>query len=316
MRADRLVALLLLLQRRDLVTAAEVAVELEVSERTARRDLEALGTAGLPVYATAGRGGGWRLLGGGRTDLSGLSRDEIRALFLGAGPQDASPQVRAALRKLVRALPEAMRDDAESAQRALVIDPVAWGGRSAAFPKAPPCLADIQTAVVTARQVELHYVDRVGADTTRTVAPLGLAAKGARWYLVADTDAGRRTFRVDRVRAVRLLDEPVVRPDDFDLTTAWSEVADRIETLRHPVTARAHLRHDLIALASWLFGTRFVLGGPVDDIWVEVEIRGPGVLGLAGELAGFGGGLVVQEPLELRERLGEIGHELARTYAS
>src|SRR6476469_10220194 len=102
MRADRLVAILLMLQTRDQVTAAEVANELEVSERTARRDLEALGMAGVPVYARPGRNGGWQLAGGGRTDLSGLNAAEARALFLVAGPASATPQVKAALRKLVR----------------------------------------------------------------------------------------------------------------------------------------------------------------------------------------------------------------------
>ena len=86
MRADRLVAILLLLQQREQVTASEVAMELEVSERTARRDLEALATAGVPVYSIQGRGGGWRLVGGARTDLSGLTASEARALFLVAGP--------------------------------------------------------------------------------------------------------------------------------------------------------------------------------------------------------------------------------------
>src|SRR5947207_1806983 len=116
MRADRLVAILLLLQTRGQVTAAEVALELEVSERTARRDLDALGTAGLPIYSTQGRNGGWRLAGGGRTDLSGLTASEAQALFLVAGPASAAtPQVKAALRKLVRALPEPMRPAAEAA---------------------------------------------------------------------------------------------------------------------------------------------------------------------------------------------------------
>jgi predicted DNA-binding transcriptional regulator YafY len=106
MRADRLVAILLLLQTKGHVTAAEVAAELEVSERTARRDLEALGMAGLPVYSQQGRNGGWQLAGGGRTDLTGLTAAEARALFLVAGPSSsATPQVKAALRKLVRALP-------------------------------------------------------------------------------------------------------------------------------------------------------------------------------------------------------------------
>src|SRR5436305_9403145 len=136
-RADRLVAILMLLQTRGQVTAAEVADELEVSERTARRDLDALGMAGLPIYSVQGRNGGWRLAGGGRTDLSGLTAAEARALFLVAGPSSsATPQVKAALRKLVRALPESMRTSAEAASTAVVVDPTGWDGMSR--PRPPP----------------------------------------------------------------------------------------------------------------------------------------------------------------------------------
>src|SRR5438093_12320196 len=136
MRADRLVAILLMLQSRGQVTAAEVAVELEVSERTARRDLEALGVAGLPIYSQQGRNGGWRLAGGGRTDLSGLTAGEARALFLvaGSGSVSATPQVKAALRKLVRALPEPLRASAEAASGAVVFDPHEWDGRARSRP--------------------------------------------------------------------------------------------------------------------------------------------------------------------------------------
>src|SRR5580692_4792382 len=119
MRADRLVAILLLLQARGQVTAADVAAELEVSERTARRDLDALGAAGLPIYSLQGRNGGWELIGGARTDLSGLTADEARALFLVAGPSSATPDVRAALRKLVQALPATFREHAEAAAAAI-----------------------------------------------------------------------------------------------------------------------------------------------------------------------------------------------------
>ena len=142
MRADRLVALLLILQRKGHVTAAEVAAELEISERTARRDLEALGTAGLPIYSTQGRNGGWQLLGGARTDLSGLNAAEARALFLVAGPASAAtPAVKAGLRKLLRALPETMRDEAETAAKSIVVDTTRWGQRHEERP-APP-VADV-----------------------------------------------------------------------------------------------------------------------------------------------------------------------------
>src|SRR5688500_20051983 len=127
MRADRLVSSVLLMQSRGRVTAAELAAELEISVATARRDLEALSAAGIPVYPQAGRGGGWQLLGGARTDLSGLSAGEARALFLLVGPAaSVDPEAKAALRKLVRALPETFRTDAQAAAEAIVIEAGEW----------------------------------------------------------------------------------------------------------------------------------------------------------------------------------------------
>jgi predicted DNA-binding transcriptional regulator YafY len=130
MRADRLVATLLLMQTRGRVTAAELAAELEISVATARRDLEALSTAGVPVYPQPGRGGGWRLVGGARTDLSGLSSREAQALFLLAGPAAAAaPEVKSALRKLMGALPGTFRADASAAADAVLVDQTGWGER-------------------------------------------------------------------------------------------------------------------------------------------------------------------------------------------
>jgi predicted DNA-binding transcriptional regulator YafY len=169
-RTDRLVAILLLLQRREQVTAAEVARELEVSERTARRDLDALAMAGVPVYSMQGRGGGWRLVGGARTDLSGLTASEARALFLVAGPASAAtPAVKAALRKLVRALPEPFRVQAEEAASSLVMDPQRWGS-SRVEHRPPRFLDELQDAVIRGVQVRLGYVDRKGADAAKCTA--------------------------------------------------------------------------------------------------------------------------------------------------
>src|SRR4051794_15104516 len=183
MRADRLVATLLLLQTRRRVTAADVAAELEISERTARRDLEALSAAGIPVYAQPGRGGGWELVGGARTDLSGLTADEARALFQVAGPAAAAtPELKAALRKLVRALPEPFRATAQAAASSVVIDAAGWGQVRRVRP--PPHLDALQAAVAGGEQVRLGYADREGNSTVRVVHPLGLALKGTVWYLV------------------------------------------------------------------------------------------------------------------------------------
>jgi predicted DNA-binding transcriptional regulator YafY len=226
-RADRLVAELLIMQSRGRVTAAELAEELEISERTARRDLEALAMAGIPVYSQAGRGGGWSLVGGARTDLSGLTAAEARTLFLVAGPSAAAtPQVKAALRKLVRALPEPFRAEAEAAASAIVLDPSSWDRTDA---PTPVFLDDLQRAVVEGVQVRLSYVDRERRETERVVHPLGLVAKASVWYLVAGTEAGQRTFRVSRVRGVTPTGEPVERPDGFDLAATWEEIKESLE---------------------------------------------------------------------------------------
>jgi len=206
MRADRLVAALLVLQARGRITAHALAEELEVSERTARRDLEGLALAGIPVYSQPGRGGGWTLIGGAKTDLSGLTAAEARTLFLVAGPSAATPEVKAALRKLVQALPATFRPGAEAAAGAVVLDPTGWDHRQL---PAPDALEDLQMAVVDGVQVRLDYTRRDGAASQRVVHPLGLVVKNQVWYLIAHTDAGQRTFRVSRVRSVARTDDPV-----------------------------------------------------------------------------------------------------------
>lgn len=316
MRADRLVALLLILQRRGRVTAAEVADELEVSERTARRDLEALGMAGLPIYSQQGRGGGWRLAGDGKTDLSGLNAAEARALFLVAGPaSSATPQVKAAVRKLIRALPEPMWVGAEAAATAIVVDHTGWGQR--VDRQAPPAHLDaVQQAVVESREVRLGYTAGDGTASDRVVQPLGLAAKGRIWYLVADTEAGQRTFRVDRITAVEPTGRPATRPEGFDLGAAWQGVTDEVERKYHPMTVEGDADPDVVWLLRSMFHDRVRIGAPGADGRIPFELRGAHEHALAGELAGLGARVAVARPPEVRARLAQLAAELAGLYGS
>jgi len=314
-RADRLVAVLLLLQSRGRVTAAEVAAELEVSERTARRDLDALGMAGLPVYSSQGRNGGWQLLGGGRTDLTGLTAAEARALFLVAGPSAASPELKAALRKLVRALPESFRAQAEAAATSILIDPAGWqDGRPAR--RDPDQLDAVQRAVVEGEQIEVAYVAADRSESTRVVHPLGLAAKGTSWYLVADTAKGMRTFRVDRMASVVPTGEPAVKPEDFDLAAAWERVTAEVDRRRAPLVARVLAQPWVIAWIRTTFGTRCSIGPAEDDGRIALEIRGRDARTLAAELCGFGDHVEAVEPLEVRQQLAAIGAELITRYTA
>jgi predicted DNA-binding transcriptional regulator YafY len=307
-------AILLLLQQREQVTAPEVARELEISERTARRDLDALAMAGVPVYSVQGRGGGWRLLGGARTDLSGLTAGEARALFLAASPASAAPPaVKAALRKLVQALPEPFRVQAEAAASALVVDPQRWGA-SRVERRAPRLLDELQDAVIRGVQVRLGYVDRDGAETVRTVHPLGIVAKGPSWYLVAGTEAGRRTFRIDRVSSADPTGDPVHRPGDFDLAASWREIADEVDRRRTPLEIQAVCASHGLARLRMVLGDRLEVGGATTDGRIEVVIRGYNEYALAGELAGLIEWLEVTGPAGVRDHLVSIGRALVERY--
>lgn len=318
MRADRLVAILNLLQVRGQVTAVEVSEELEVSERTARRDLEALGQAGVPIYSVQGRNGGWRLAGGGKTDLSGLTAEETRALFLVAGPStDASPAVRAAIRKLVRALPEPFRESADVTGERVLFDS-GWDGNprgNATSTRTPPLLDAAQRCVVEGRQVSLDYVARDRTATTRVIDPLGLASKGAHWYLVASTANGLRTFRVDRIESMSDTGERVVRPAGFDLADAWQLITDSVEEQRTPVAVVATIDPSQLHIARWIFGGRLRIGPPTTDGRISIEIRGHHVPAVAGEIAGLGAAINVTSPPEVRDALAEIGRDLVNLYS-
>jgi predicted DNA-binding transcriptional regulator YafY len=312
MRADRLVAVLLLLQARGRVTAVELAKELEVSVKTARRDLESLSTAGVPVYARAGRGGGWQLLGGGRTDLSGLNAAETRTLFLIAGPHTRlAPEAKSALRKLVRALPEPFREHASAAADAVVLDAAGWG---AASPPVSPHLDVLQRSIIERVQIRLQYAGSSGAVTARTVHPLGVAAKGGAWYLLADTASGRRTFSVDRIRSVTLTDQAAIRPPDFDLAEAWRKAVADVDVRRTQAVVLASPEAAEGLLVQ--FGSDAQVGDRRSGSQLEVHIGAASTPQLAERLAGWGNGIEVVRPLELRRQLAEIGAQLVEAYAA
>ena len=313
MRADRLVATLLVLQARGRITAAELADELEVSVKTARRDLEALAIAGIPVYSQPGKGGGWTLLGGSRTDLSGLTAAEARTLFMIAGPSStATPDAKAALRKLVQALPETFRADAEAAASAIVLDPAGWG---ASTTPRPAHLDVLQRAVIDGVQVRLAYADRTRAESERTVHPLGLVEKRSVWYLIANTDNGMRTFRVGRVKGVTVTDDPVVRPEGFDLADTWQTVVDTIESRRTSTKAVVNAPAYVVGGLRAQFGPTARVLDELDDGRVAVEVGRPSAQMLAEQLAGWGDLLEVVEPPEVRELLHQIGQQLVARYA-
>src|SRR6478736_5539816 len=232
MRASRLVSMLLMLQTRGRVTAAELAETLEVSVRTIYRDLEALSAAGVPVYAESGHNGGIQLIDGYRTRLTGLTSKEAEALFAAGVPGPVGDLglgtvLGAARLKVLAALPADLAERAALAQQRFHIDAPGWfrSGRN------EPHLTDIATAVWEDRRVAIAYRHPGERDAApRTLDPLGLVCKAGTWYLVARRDGELRTYRVSRVQELVVLDEQFDRPEGFELARFWNESVAEYES--------------------------------------------------------------------------------------
>ncbi|MGW1739000.1 helix-turn-helix transcriptional regulator [Nocardia sp. NPDC001965] len=234
MRADRLVALVLLLRQRGRLTAAELADELEVSTRTVLRDIEALSAAGIPVFTERGRHGGFALLPGFRTELTGLNHDEALALLVAGSRRGAQAfglgsALASAMLKVVDALPASYRDTAAEVAERLLIEPATdlLSRRSAVEEVPAPVLAEIRRAVLAGHKLRIHYAAVDQAPKWRTVDPIGVVVVRDLGYLLATRSGADRTYRLSRVSAAQELPEPAQRPDRVDLDLAWRERSTR-----------------------------------------------------------------------------------------
>jgi predicted DNA-binding transcriptional regulator YafY len=306
MRATRLVSLLLLLQTRGQLTAADIAEKLEVSVRTVHRDVESLAAAGVPVEAVRGPAGGYRLAGGYRTRLTGLTGDEAEALFAAgiSGPAaelGLGGELAAARLKLLAALPHELQERASRASLLFHLDTRGWFRAEDTVPHLP----DLSAAVWRGCRVRLRYREG-GRLVQRTVDPLGLVLKGGAWYLVARRSAGMRVYRVSRVASVRPLEETFERPADFELRSFWGRWSRDFEQGRARVEVLVRVDEDV---------KRWLPGEP------RVDEEGRAVLAFAHlgdayrELLRFGPQVEVLEPLALRERIAATGREVAALYS-
>jgi len=303
MRATRLVSLLLLLQMRGQLTAHELADHFEVSVRTIHRDVESLGAAGVPVEAVRGPAGGYRLAGGYRTKLTGLTTAEAEALFVAPAPAaelGLGGVLANARLKVLAALPAELQERASRAERYFHLDTRGWFRGEDTVPHLPT----IAAATWRERRLSARY--REGARVVRrTLDPLGLVLKGGAWYLVAHRSAGMRVYRVSRFVSVRVRDEPFERPDDFDLHAYWEKWSRTFEASRPRVEVK--LRASALAIRHL---PRDLQGG--DGVFtvgfenLEEAFR---------ELLKFGPDAEVLEPPELRTRIAETAGEVAQMYA-
>ncbi|WP_086562707.1 helix-turn-helix transcriptional regulator [Streptomyces africanus] len=317
MKSDRLLSILLLLQTRGRVPARELAARLEVSVRTVYRDVESLSAAGVPVYAERGRHGGIELLAGFRTDVTGLTTDESRALFvLAAQGAHAALGLDAAfgsaLRKVMAALPAPHRPAAETASRRILVDATRWRGG----PRPAVDLEVLRDAVFADRRLRLRYRHSGERQArTYTVDPYGLVAKAGVWYLVADRRAEPRLFRADRVRSARLLDEPVRRRPGVELADAWEGLRRQVEERPSGLDVTVRVRRE--RLDMFLRLTDFVPAHVLDDDgeseWASVRLT-YGFLPETRQLLVFADEVEVLSPPEVREELARAAASVGELY--
>lgn len=321
MRADRLLSIMLLLQIYRRLTAGELARRLEVSERTIQRDMDALSTAGVPVEALRGAGGGWALVEGYRTNLTGLNGEEVQTLFAGLPERlladlNLGKASDAAHVKLLAALPAASREAAEYARSRIHVDVTGWGGAGEPLPH----LHTIQEAVWQGRRLLLAYGAghcETAAPGERAVDPLGLVAKGGVWYLVARAGNDVRSYRVSRVASARLADEPAERPEGFDLAAFWAGSLARFreELPRFDASFRAHKSVLHLLRYAGRFSRLEEASEPDADGWATVRMRFQFEEDACGLALSFGTKVEVVEPAALREKILKMAEEVVRFYA-
>lgn len=320
MRASRLLAILILLQNRGRLTAERLAAEFEVSVRTVYRDIDALSAAGVPVYGDPGPGGGFALLDGYRTRLTGMAGEEAEAMALAGIPEAADAvglggALASAFGKLLAAMPEAGGKRGQAAAARFHIDPADWYRAGEPVPHLPA----LARAVLDQRRVAVRYASWTQRRDW-TLDPLGLVLKGGEWYLVARAKGREGTYRVAGIERLAVLDAGFAPPPHFDLPGWWKLAQQRFEAELFATTA--HLRASALGCERLLRlsprGRAAVeAAGPADGsgwrtLTMAIENSDHG----ARELLSLGAEFEVLEPMDLRERVRALGREIATLHGS
>ena len=320
MRADRLPSLLMILQSQGRRTARELAEELEVSERTIYRDIEALSIAGVPVYAERGPGGGCDLLNSYRISLTGLSEDEVRALFMVSIPAPlaqlgVSQKLKTALLKLTTEMSTTPQHLEQWVRQRIHLDVVPWFQ-----PEEPvPHLGTLHQAVNQDRRIHLTYQLHFDARATWMVDPYGLVTKAGIWYLVCAREGKIRVYRVSKVLEAKTLDEHFSRPEDFELAVYWEARCSELEASRPRYMVKARVSVELLPYLRRYFG------GAVNDLHIQTETREEWLTAdlqfetfetARNRILGYGEAIEVLEPEALRLSIIDFASQVVDLYSN
>ena len=320
MRADRLVSILLMLQARGKMTARELSQELEVSQRTIYRDINALCIAGVPVYSETGPEGGYALVDRYRTTLTGLTAGEVQALSMLNVPAPLADlglrqELQSALLKLSAALPQDHRKAEEEIRQRIHLDSTWWQQGEEQVPH----LQTVQEGVWQNRKLLIVYRPIYNVFMERLVAPYGLVAKAGIWYIVYTRKEVIDVRRVSNLINVSITDESFQRPENFDLGAFWEEWTDRTERLLSDFKVRVRVSPGFIPELPRYFGgkiqTKISQAEPLDDEgWIELELSFESFQAARERLLGFGRGIEVLEPLALRVSIQDYADQILKLY--
>ena len=322
MRADRLISILMLLQSRGRMTARCLADELDVSERTIYRDVQALCNAGVPVYAEHGPGGGLALLDSYRTTLTGLDDDELRALFMmfsAPGPLEklgVSQKLKTALLKISAALSNGRDLDENRIHQRFHLDWSWWFHEQEPVPH----LQVIQQAVWEGRRLRLHYQTAMLAAIDVEVEPYGLVSKAGIWYLVAGVEGAPRVYRVSWLMNVVSLAEHFERPAGFDLPAFWQGWCAEYEQRQQVFQARLRISPGMLPYLPLFFGRRVLdegayAGAPDAQGWVTLVLPFENLEAARERVLSLGSAVEVLEPEALRCSVIDVAQQIVSFYA-
>jgi predicted DNA-binding transcriptional regulator YafY len=318
MRGDRLVSILLLLQSYGKVTASELAKKLEVSERTIYRDMDALSATGIPVYANRGKNGGWSLIEGYRTNLTGLKEAEIQALLLPAsvtllddlGLTQTSQDAR---HKLLASLPVG-RERIIDVWNRIHIDTSTWIKRKKEKNSA---FETIKEAIWKQNKLHIQYQRANGEQTEENVCPFGLVAKGSNWYLVAAKEnEAIRSYRVSRIRIAIPIAETFKRPSGFDLAYYWENSTSNFVKSLPTYEVQAMVHSSIYPRLT--FTDRFVqltkVGDDNKNCWIPIHLSFQTENEAKGYLLGFADKIKVIEPKDLKDKILKMAQSVLSMY--
>lgn len=320
MRADRLLSILMLLQVHGRLTAQDLADELEVSVRTIYRDIDALSITGVPIYCERGPGGGCELLESYRTNLTGLTENEVRALFMLSIPAPLGElgvinDLKSALLKLSAALPEYQRGDETLIRKRIHLDSISWESTS----ESVPCMGTIQAALWKNRRLKIVYHSSFDTYLQMTVDPYGLVAKTNIWYLVCKRQDHMRVLRVTRVHEAHELEESFVIPAKFDLTSFWEKWCVAVEGNRPQFETTVRVSPDLFPRLPKIFGERVHAasekGHPPDGSdWTVLKLTFESLNAARDQLLSFGSAVEVLAPIALRRSISDYAEQILSLY--